>query len=162
VAGVAAEALDLLEQEAARATEDEFVRAHPSFFVMFDAPAEDEDLHFMTELGDVPATKRAIVVAAIAKRSKGPFQDRISVGRARNSDVVVRDSSVSKLHAHFRQEGAGVTLTDIGSHNGTKVDGTRLVPHQPYPIRVGAILTIGAVTVRVIDARTAYDALRRR
>jgi hypothetical protein len=162
VVGDTSDALDLLEQEAARSTEAEFVARHPTLFVSFDAPEDDEDLHFMTELGDVPATKRAVVVAPIAKRAKSPFQDRISVGRTRNSDIVIRDSSVSKLHAHFRVEGANVTLTDVGSHNGTKVDGTRLVPHQPYPIRVGAMLTVGAVAVRIIDARAAYDTLRRR
>lgn len=150
-----------LEQEAARVGEAEFVARHPHPFLTFDAPEED-DLHFMTELGNVPPTRKQIVVASIAKREKSPFPDRISVGRARNSDVVVRHSSVSKLHAHFRKEGAGHTLTDVGSHNGTKADGTALVPHQPVAVRPGMMLVFGAIQARVLDAKSAYDLLRRR
>lgn len=158
----AAPLAESLEREASRVTESEFVAGHPELFVSFDAPEDDEDPHFMTELGDVPATKKSVIVAPIVKRQRGPFQDRISVGRARNSDIVIRNSSVSKLHAHFRAEGTGITLADVGSHNGTKVDGARLVPHQPTAVRSGTTLVIGAIVVRVIDARAAYDTLRRR
>jgi len=151
-----------LEAEAGRSTEAEFVQRHPNAFLAFDAPDEDEDLHFMTELGDVPATKKQVVVAPIAKREKSPFPDRISVGRARNSDVVIRHSSVSKLHAHFRKDAtSGLTLTDVGSHNGTRIDGTALVPHRPEAVRPGMTLLIGGIQARVLDARAAWDLLRR-
>ncbi len=153
---------DALEREAATATEAEFVARHPNAFLSFDAPDEDEDLHFMTELGNVPATKRTVVVAAIQKRGESPFQDRISVGRARNSDVVIRHSSVSKLHAHFRKAPDGLTLTDVGSHNGTKIEGTALVPHRPEAVRPGMTIVVGAIQARVIDSKRAFDLLRRR
>jgi hypothetical protein len=152
---------ELLEREAATASEGEFVAKHPHVFLAFDAP-EDDDLHFMTELGNVPATKKTVLVAPIAKRPGSAFPDRISVGRARNSDVVIRSSSVSKLHAHFRATPEGLTLTDVGSHNGTKIDGTKMVPHRAEAVRPGMILLVGSVSARVLDAKQAFDLLRRR
>ena len=78
--------MESLEAEAARVSETEFIAHHPHPFLSFDAPEDDEDLHFMTELGNVPATRKQVVVAPITKRDqKSPFQDRISVGRARQS-----------------------------------------------------------------------------
>ncbi len=151
-----------LEREAARCTEAEFVARHPHAFLSFDAPEEDEDLHFMTELGDVPRTRKHVVVAPIAKRAQSPFPDRISVGRARNSDVCIRHSSVSKLHAHFRNEPGGLTLTDVGSHNDTKIGAAPLTPQRAEPVRPGMTIVVGAVQARILDAKAAYEILRRR
>jgi hypothetical protein len=158
----AAEATEMLEREAGTTSEADFAARHPGPFLAFDAPEDDEDLHFMTELGNVPATRKIVLVVPISKRATGPFQDRISVGRARNSDIVIRHASVSKLHAHFRSGDGGLTLTDVGSHNGTKIQGTPLTPHRPEAVRPGMTLVIGAVTARVLDAKSAYDQLRRR
>src|SRR5262245_27832586 len=41
-------------------------------------------------------------ILPVAKAAGNPYPDRISIGRARNCDVVMRDPTVSKLHAHFR------------------------------------------------------------
>lgn len=155
------DATDLLKLDASRFGEDEFVARHPSAFLSFDAPEDDEDPHFMTELANAPATKKSVVVTAIVKRDKSLFQDRISVGRARNSDIVIRHASVSKLHAHFRTEATGLTLTDVGSHNGTKVGGVALVPHRPEAVRPGMTVVIGAIHVRVLEAKNVYELLRR-
>jgi hypothetical protein len=55
--------------------------------------------------------------------------DRISLGRARNCDIVLRDPSVSKLHAHFRVKDDGkFDLVDRLSENGTEINGARLLP----------------------------------
>lgn len=150
-----------LEAEAQASSEAEFVARHPHPFLVFDAP-EDDDLHFMTELGNVPATKKIVLVAPITKRPGSAFPDRISLGRARNSDVVIRSASVSKLHAHFRSTRDGLTLTDVGSHNGTKIDGAKMVPHRAEAVRPGMTLLVGAIAARLVDAKQAYELLRRR
>lgn len=50
----------------------------------------------------------------------------LTVGRAPSNDVVLRDSSVSKHHAQLEQEEDGWTLSDLGSTNGSWVNGERV------------------------------------
>ena len=46
-----------------------------------------------------------------------------SVGRAEGVDVRLEHGTVSRNHALIAVEGSKVTLTDLGSRNGTRVDG---------------------------------------
>ena len=96
----------------------------------------------------------------IIKAPGNPYPDRISVGRARNCDVVMRDPSVSKLHAHFRVGPMKLELVDIDSQNGTRVNGRALAPHQPQVVEAGDTILFGNVTTRMVDAHMLYDLLR--
>ena len=46
------------------------------------------------------------------------------IGRLPECDVVLPDSNVSRRHAELRRQGDGVFVTDLGSTNGTRVNGT--------------------------------------
>jgi|SRR5580698_7276355 hypothetical protein len=46
------------------------------------------------------------------------------IGRLPECAVVLQDSNVSRRHAELRRVGEGVVLTDLGSTNGTRVNGT--------------------------------------
>jgi hypothetical protein len=48
------------------------------------------------------------------------------IGRLPECDVVLADSNVSRRHAELRQKDEGVFVIDLGSTNGTKVNGTRV------------------------------------
>lgn len=152
---------DHLEHDALKMTEAEFGAAHPGPFLAFDVPEDDDDLHFLTEVPNRPPTRKNVALAPIQKRGDDGAKDAISVGRERERDVAVRDRSVSKLHAQFRRDGGVITLTDLGSHNGTKLDGVALAPHQPAVVKTGAAITFGSVATRVIDVAAAYALLRR-
>jgi hypothetical protein len=57
-----------------------------------------------------------------------PAGDRqIVLGRARDCDCVLADPSVSRRHAELRREGERWLLRDLGSRNGTRVNGVRLL-----------------------------------
>ncbi len=43
-------------------------------------------------------------VFSMVKAARNPWVERISVGRARNNDIVLPHKSVSKLHAHFTKD----------------------------------------------------------
>ncbi|MEP6599718.1 MAG: FHA domain-containing protein [Actinomycetota bacterium] len=52
-------------------------------------------------------------------------QDVTTAGRHPDSDIFLDDVTVSRRHAEFRREGAGYTVHDVGSLNGTYVNRER-------------------------------------
>lgn len=67
----------------------------------------------------------------------------VSLGRASNNDIVLRDPSVSKLHARFSCEGDAWAVTDAGSRNGTAIDDIRLTIGKPMTLADGMEIQIG-------------------
>ena len=63
------------------------------------------------------------------------------VGRDLNNDIVINDPEVSRRHARFFIQGNSYVLEDLGSTNGTFINGQRL--SSPYPLRVGETITFG-------------------
>ncbi len=54
--------------------------------------------------------------------------DRALIGKGRDNDVVVaHDPTVSRRHAAFERYGAGWSVRDLGSRNGTTVNGDRIL-----------------------------------
>jgi hypothetical protein len=100
-------------------------------------------------------------VIPVTKRGSNPYPERISVGRARNCDIVLRHRAVSKLHAHFRHSGSGqLEIVDLGSYNGTWLNGAQLEAHTGELVTSGDELQFGGVATQVVDAATLYDMLR--
>lgn len=70
------------------------------------------------------------------------------IGRAWLERLGVTDDEVSTKHiAISRQRGGGVELTDVGSRNGTWVDGTPLAPRTPLRLADGALIRIGRTLI---------------
>ena len=70
---------------------------------------------------------------------------RTAIGRNHDSDLVILASSVSREHAELTQTGAGWTVRDLGSRNGTFVNGARIQGLAVLPSR--ALLKIGEVAL---------------
>ena len=51
---------------------------------------------------------------------------RVGIGRSRENDVVLADANVSRQHAEIRQEESGFWVVDLGSTNGTSLNGERV------------------------------------
>lgn len=68
--------------------------------------------------------------------------DRVTVGRMEGNDLVLRDHTVSRAHAELRREGARWKVVDLGSRNGTLVNGN---PVRESPLKAGDILSFGTV-----------------
>jgi FHA domain/Domain of unknown function (DUF1707) len=51
----------------------------------------------------------------------------VTLGRSRECDCVLAEPSVSRRHAELRREGTRWVLRDLGSRNGTRVNGARLL-----------------------------------
>lgn len=72
-------------------------------------------------------------------------KQKIIVGRSPNVDVTINNLSVSRRHACFERQGNKVILTDLGSSNGTKVNGKTI--NQPVPVHPTDIIKIGKFTL---------------
>jgi len=60
------------------------------------------------------------------------------------------EGGVSRLHATIRIEQGTITVTDLGSANGTRVNGKKLAAHASQTINDGDILTLGKFKVQVL------------
>jgi hypothetical protein len=69
---------------------------------------------------------------------------RSVLGRSRDVDVQIDDPNVSRRHAEIVQEGSTYWLVDLGSTNGTEVDGRRV---QRVRLVDGSRFTLGETTV---------------
>ena len=54
----------------------------------------------------------------------------------------------SRRHAVIERRGAQYVLTDVGSVNGTLLNGVRMAPHRPQPLKSGDRVRIGDVEIR--------------
>jgi pSer/pThr/pTyr-binding forkhead associated (FHA) protein len=77
------------------------------------------------------------------------FGRRILVGRAPSADIRIGDPRVSRLHARIEMRDDGVYVEDLGSRNGTSVDGDpiagnrRLVAGQEIGVGSASIIFRG-------------------
>lgn len=79
------------------------------------------------------------------------FEGRFAVGRRQGAnDIVVPDPYASGRHADLVVENETFTITDVGSTNGTLVNGVKLEPQVARQVQPGDEITIGQ-TVFVIE-----------
>ena len=72
-----------------------------------------------------------------------------SIGRTQDCDLRVADLSVSRRHAQLDRGEDGWLLSDLGSHNGTRVNGWLV--REPVPVRVGDVLQFGSAMFVIRD-----------
>ncbi|MGE5839357.1 MAG: FHA domain-containing protein [Deltaproteobacteria bacterium] len=65
------------------------------------------------------------------------------VGRAPDNDIRVMDKSVSRKHLKVVRRGEKFYVTDLGSKNGTFVDGMRITGGKEYEVREGMPIAVG-------------------
>jgi len=68
----------------------------------------------------------------------------VNIGRGDYNDILISDPSVSTMHAKLQRREAVWVLTDLGSTNGTFVEGERLTGEQP--LTPGATIRFGEVS----------------
>jgi adenylate cyclase len=71
------------------------------------------------------------------------------LGRALNSDIPVFDPTISRRHAEVRSDDTGVEVKDLGSSNGTFLNGAKVGEAR---LTAGDVIGFGRVTFRVREA----------
>lgn len=105
----------------------------------------------MVEAGD--ASEPLVVVGLEGPRRGERFvaRDGLDFGRSPSCAVALPDGQVSRHHARLTADGAGgLQLEDLGSRNGTRVDGEPL--RAPVALRPGLQFALGESLFRVIAA----------
>ena len=70
-----------------------------------------------------------------------------TIGRLPASTLVLSQPGVSRRHAEIRREPQGTVLIDVGSTEGTYVEGRRIPPQQPVALGNGSSFRIGPFTL---------------
>lgn len=73
----------------------------------------------------------------------------ITLGRASNNDIVCRDEAASRHHAELRVKDGQLAVRDLGSTNGTRVNGTELPARSWQGLEAGHTIRIGGFVIRV-------------
>ena len=85
-----------------------------------------------------------------ARRPLPPPEASVVIGRGDEASWVIVDEDLSRTHAEIRRGWDGVTVVDLGSKNGTRVDGAK-VGGEPVELHDGSRLALGHVVMRFHD-----------
>jgi len=77
-----------------------------------------------------------------------PLSGPVIIGRSPDADLVIADDFVSSTHAKIVPAGDGHVLEDLGSTNGTLVNGQPAT--RPLPIAAGDIIELGQNRLEVV------------
>lgn len=77
-------------------------------------------------------------------------QPIINIGRDYSNDLVINDVEVSRRHARLTAQGGSYLVEDLGSTNGTFINGQRLI--GPHMMRPGELISFGETVSLVYEA----------
>jgi pSer/pThr/pTyr-binding forkhead associated (FHA) protein len=78
------------------------------------------------QAGSVPSGASVRVLRGFYEGLEVPIdQDWMVIGRGRSADVVIAEPTISRAHAAIGYDGEGFFMQDLGSTNGTRVNGKR-------------------------------------
>src|SRR5690554_5183176 len=84
-----------------------------------------------------------------APSSVGFDQPQVKLGRGSQCEIRLPFPIVSSHHLTFFNEKGDYKVVDVGSTNGTYLNGVRLEPHVPAPIKSGNVLHILDMAIRI-------------
>jgi hypothetical protein len=125
-----------------------------------DAPAGEQPPDAGTRVFEVPVVRAPDVVIEVREpnqkaRTVPASGAPIRIGRAPECELVLRDSRVSRRHARLAPRDGVLVLTDLGSTNGTRVNGHRV---SEVVLGAGDRITIGETTLTIEPATAGTGA----
>ncbi|UJF35949.1 DUF6382 domain-containing protein [Paenibacillus hexagrammi] len=119
-----------------------------------------QNLHLHTTLLHASQPNKTVFLGSVLPKSQGPRLETVlegietavpiegsgfTIGRSgpdAQADHVIEEAGVSRLHAEISSEAEEFTVQDLGSTNGTFLNGQAMVPYQLYPLKPGDIIRI--------------------
>lgn len=142
--------LDALATQLVDLGEEGFRHRYPCPFLVLQhgPPRGDDWIDLNTSEASMPRPKEiddphtGIRTIPLRKSRRNAFGAKVTVGRARNNDVIIRAPKISKLHSTFLPTGKnGFSLQDMQSLNGTVVNGDRLSKKQKVALKSGDLIS---------------------
>jgi hypothetical protein len=122
-------------------------------------PATDERHEGGTRVFEVPVVRAPAITLEIREPGRGSRRvpmagTPIRIGRAPECEIVLKDSHVSRRHARLAPRDGVLILTDLGSTNGTRVNGHRVTE---VVLGAGDRVQIGETSLVIETAATAGE-----
>ena len=117
-----------------------------------DASLRTRATHAALPVGTLVAT----VLSGAAKGTTRAVGARMTIGKAPSNDLVLSDDTVSRQHCELVRTGQAIHVKDLGSTNGTRIDGTRI---QDAQLGSGSILRVGEVKIAVRPATQRVEVM---
>ena len=78
--------------------------------------------------------------------------DQLTIGRDATNEITINDAEISRRHARLTFQGGKYVLEDLGSTNGTFVNGQRLA--GPRVLKAGEVVQFGEQIMLVFEVTT--------
>lgn len=165
--------LDKLANKLEELGEEDFLKSypHPFLILVFRPPLPSKEPGVSTEKTlstDIfKATlhpvkhKKTMQAVPIKKTNRNAYKTKITVGRAKNNDIVIRARKVSKIHATFIPKDRGrFEFMDMGSSNATIVNGTQLKVKEPFLVESGDRIAMWRYIFEFMEPESMVSLLR--
>jgi len=110
------------------------------------------------EREEVSSSLAGAVITVVGRGEGEP--ERIVVGRASLADIVVDDPSVSERHCVIERRGERYMVRDLGSTNGTLVNGDPLEVPLSHSLRDEDVLTVGRYSFQFFTPAVLHSYLQ--
>ncbi len=112
-----------------------------------------------------PAQEISVTLHLVESGNDLPLAGRVeyTLGRVAEGQPILPDvdlsiydaysKGVSRLHSSMKVNNQRVTVIDLGSSNGTRVNGQKIAPNVDYPLNNGDIISLGKLKIQVLIRR---------
>lgn len=104
------------------------------------------------ELSGTDGSGKAVRIRLTDRQLAGAGEGLVVGRQQTTSDLLLSDASVSRRHARISGSGDEITIEDLGSANGTSVDGRAIAEGKPVSLGDGAVIEFGDVTLTLSRA----------
>jgi FHA domain len=157
--------VDELAAELSQLGRDRFEQKYGRHFLVLSDPrlAEDVSMFVNTASRDAEELldgRRSILdVRPLVPKKIQAQSQAVKLGRDKSCDVVIGHPRISSQHAELSFGGGLLLITDLGSKNGTRLNGVKVPARTPTAVDVGDNLAFGGVTATVWGIDDLYAAM---
>ncbi|NMC54363.1 MAG: FHA domain-containing protein [Chloroflexi bacterium] len=128
---------------------------------LFTSPLTDlPDVELEDDISMMAQSEVSLLLLDSGKMIHLSGKREFSLGRVAEGQLILPDidlspfdayaQGVSRLHASIKISPRIVILSDLGSSNGTRVNGQRIGPHIDYPINHGDLVALGKLRIKIL------------